>query len=773
MRWLSLRPRNGLFHLRYHPVPFALSLSKGVPQAQRLQPVLRQALREREGGAFEWKGTRLPEAPPLAYQAGMTAGITRRRLLIGGGAGVGLVVAWGLWPRVHAPNVAAAPGETILGPFLKIGEDGHVTIVVPQAETGQGAWTALPQILTDELGADWRTVAVEPAPVGPLYANHLLADELAADVLPVGLRAIGGWDVDRWATSHDFAMTALSTSVRAFEAPLRAAGATARALLCMAAAEHWDADWRACDTQAGFVVRGTDRLRFGDLAARAAVLTPPKEPPLRKIGAGGISGQPLPRLDAPAKLDGSVRFAADVRLPDMVFCAIREAPPGDSRLARIDRAAAKAIPDLVAVFDNPGWVAAAGVTWWAANRALDALAPRFETRGGLPDSASIDVALGEALATDAPPATLHADYSAGLAAHAALETRAATARIVEDRLELWIGTQAPAAVRSAAARAIGFSDDRVTLYPLPLGGGFGAGLETRTAEQAAILALKLKRPVQLMASRVEDMLHDRFRPPARARMSGTVAIGGTIAEWNARIAAPAALRETMRALLPGVPMAHGPEPLAGATPPYAIPKVTIEHVPVDIGLPTGVLRGEAAGYGAFFTECFVDELAGKAGIDPLSFRIDMLGDNPRLAKCLSTAAMLGGWEGGAQGSAQGLAAFMAYGSFIAMMAQVRVGADQRIVVDRIAVAVDCGRMINPDLVRQQIEGGVLFALPAAIGPMLTVTAGLSDRRRIGALGLPRLADAPEIRIELIQSDAAPGGVSGLAVPPVAAASALP
>jgi isoquinoline 1-oxidoreductase beta subunit len=694
--------------------------------------------------------------------------------LIGGGAGVGLVVGWGLWPRLYAPNLAVALGETILGPFLKIGEDGQVTIVVPQAETGQGAWTALSQILADELGADWRTVAVEPAPIGPLYANHLLASELAADVLPIGLRAIGGADADRWATSHAFTMTALSTSVRAFEGPLRAAGATARALLCMAAAEHWDADWRACDTAGGFVTRGADRLRFGQLAARAAGLTPPDAPPLRAIGAGGLSGKPMPRLDAPAKLDGSVRFAADVRLPDMVFAAIRQAPPGDSRLVRIDKAAARRLPDLVAVIDNPGWVAVVADNWWAANRALDVLAPRFETRGGLPDDASIEVALVHALGDDKPaegPGVLHADYSAGLAAHAAIETGAATARIERDRLELWIGTQAPAAARTAAARAIGYDEADVTVYPMPIGGGFGAGLETRIAEQAAILAHKLKRPVQLMVARVEECLHDRFRPPARARLSGQVAPGGTIAMWDARIAAPAALRETMRRIVTGVPMGHGAEPLAiaGATPPYAIPSVRVEHRPADIVLPTGVLRGEAAGYAAFFTEGFVDELAGKAGIDPLSFRIDMLGDNPRLAHCLSTAATLGGWEGGGPGSAQGLAAFAGYGSFIAMMAQIHIGADQRIIVDHIAVAADVGRMINPDLVRQQIEGGVLFALPAAIGPALGVTAGLPDQRRIGALGLPRLAATPDIRIELVASAAAPGGASGLAVPPVAPA----
>jgi isoquinoline 1-oxidoreductase beta subunit len=716
----------------------------------------------------------------------MTAEISRRQLLIGGGAGVGLIVAWAAWPRRYGAHPAAAPGETVMGPFLKIGADGHVTMIVPQAETGQGAWTALPQMLADELGCDWRTVAVEPAPIGPLYANRLAVEGLAADVLPVPLRAVGGKLADRWAAEHAAMLTGFSTSVRAFEQPMREAGAVARALLCMAAAKHWDADWRACDTQDGFVIRGNDKLRFAELAAEAASLKPPKVPPLRAPGEGKLAGQPLPRLDVPAKIDGSMRFAADVRLPGMVFAAIRQAPPGQSRLVRLDKEAARAIPDLIAILDNPGWMAAVGDNWWAANRALDTLAPRFETKGGLPDTASIDAALAKALAADGhgifsqgkPDGLLgdqaiHADYSAGLAAHAALETPAATARITDGRLELWVGTLAPGAARAAAARAIGFSESDVMLYPMPLGGGFGAGFDTRAAEQAAILAQKLGRPVQLLWSRVEECLHDRFRPPARARLSAALGAGGTIAAWRARVATPSTLRDMVAGLWPSLPVGHGGEPAAveGMLPGYAIPAFAIDHHPANIGLPTGVLRGEAAGVTTFFAESFIDELALKAGADPLSFRITLLGANPRLAHCLSTAATLGGWEGGGKGTGQGLACFMGYGSFIAVMAEAHVGTDGRIAVSRLTASVDCGRVVNPDLVRQQIEGGLLFALPAAIGDPITVTRGLPDQRRLAALGLPKLSQIPELQIDIVTSTAASGGVSGLAVPPVAPAIA--
>src|ERR1044072_5176077 len=237
-------------------------------------------------------------------------GISRRTLLIGGGAGVGLLVAWRLWPRTYLPNVRAAPGETLLNAFLKIGTDGRVIVVVPQAELGQGAWTALPQVLADELGADWRTVAVEPAPLSPLYANRLLAEEAAEDSeLPGILQGLGRWSAQDFATRNALMITLGSTSIRAFEEPMREAGAGARALLSLAAARRWNADWQDLDTHGGFVWRGADRLPFAALAEEAAGLTLPEDLPIRGGDANRLSGVGLPRLAAAAKIDGSARLA--------------------------------------------------------------------------------------------------------------------------------------------------------------------------------------------------------------------------------------------------------------------------------------------------------------------------------------------------------------------------------------------------------------------------------------------------------------------------------
>ncbi len=706
----------------------------------------------------------------------MANGINRRRLLVGGGAGVGLIVAWTLWPRSYAPNLVANPGEALFGAWLKIGNDGHVTVAVPQAEHGQGVYTALAQIVADELGADWRTVGIEPAPLNPLYANPIGANDLFE-----GLFAALPADAPM--------LTGGSSSIRMFEAACREAGAGARALLCMAAAKRWDVDWTQTSVDAGFVVQGDKRLRFAELAEAAAEGTVPDPLPLGMQGAGKLAGTSVPRIDLPAKVDGSANFAGDVRLADMVHAAIRQGPAG-SRLVRVDRAAADRIRGVLSVVENPHWVAAVATTWWAAQQALDALAPRFEG-GRTVDSASIAATLDAAL--DGPGKRMAqvgdlaaafkgaqlftATYRAGLGLHAAIETPSATAAFRGGRLELWLATQAPGLARAAAARAADVAESAVTVHPMLVGGSFGAALEHGVAEQAALLAVRLKRPVSLVWSRGEASLHDRYRPAAAARMAARLAPNGAILGWSAKIAAPATGAELARRLMPGaateaaVRVATGDRyAVGGAMPPYRIPALAIDHHAADIGVPTGHVRGGAHTLSAFFTECFLDELAHRAQSEPMSFRIGMLGGTPRLARCLSTAAALGGWDGGVAGSGQGIACHAFRGSYIAVLAEAHRGA-RGPVVDRLVAAVDCGAQINPDLVRQQIEGGLIFGMANALGVATGFTRGLADVRGFDTLGIPRLADTPDITVEVIRSDEAPGGVGELGVPAVAPAIA--
>ncbi|MBK6491188.1 MAG: xanthine dehydrogenase family protein molybdopterin-binding subunit [Sphingomonadales bacterium] len=704
---------------------------------------------------------------------------SRRSLLAGAAIGGGLAIGWALWPRAYPPNLVAAEGERIFNAWLKIGTDGHVTVVVPQVEMGQGSYTVIPQIIADELGADWRTIAVEPAPLSPAYANTVFADE---------------WH-EGWWPKEKVQATGGSSTVRGYEFVARQAGAAARALLCKAAAKRWDADWLACDTEGGFVTRGDDRLRFGELVEDAARMSLPKDIPLRTgNGVDRLSGRGMNRLDIPAKLDGSANFAADIRLPDMVYASIRQGPLGDSILKSVDKAAADRIFGVLEIVEHERWVAAIATNWWAANRALDAMHPRFFNRDSFSGDRSIDRALVNALGVEGTrvaeagdvDAALEnarvstAEYSVGLAPHAAIEPLSATATLVDGRLQLWIATQLPGLARDAAARAIGIDPEDVTIHPMLVGGSFGRKYEVEIAGQVAILALKIKRPVQLTWSRAEDLMHEPFRPAARARMTARLGRAGHIDAWLAQIAAPNGLGE-MRSRTMGGHSADAARrhhagkahlhAVEGAAPSYTIENFGINHHPADIGVPTGPWRGRAHSYTAFFNECFIDELSRESGVEPFSFRMAMLGGNPRLALCLSKVATKGGWEGGGQGTGQGLACHAMAGSQIAVLAEAQLDDSQRIRVTRLVAVADIGRVINPDIARQQIEGGLLFGMAAATGNAVHITRGVAGPLRLRELGLPKLGDMPEISVELVASNAAPGGAGELGVPAVAPAIA--
>jgi isoquinoline 1-oxidoreductase beta subunit len=690
-------------------------------------------------------------------------------------------------PRHYEPNLTAAPGETIFNAFLKIGNDGRIIVIVPQPELGQGIYTSLSQIFADELGADWTMVSAEAAPINPLYANDLIFAE-GKDSLPVWLQGPGEWALRQIGIRSAAMLIGGSTSVRGFEPRYREAAATARALLCKAAAQRWGVDWRACDTLNGFVVHGKNKIGFGELAAETAKLTPPSEIVLRKPGAGGISGKSVPRLDLPAKVDGSARFGADIRLPGMVYASIRRGPFGDTTLESVDRGAASKIRGLVEIVENPRWVAAVATNWWAAERALDALSPKFRTTGPVPDDASIKASLEHALANGtsqrffergdpdkalkAP--TISAEYRAPLSPHTPMETLNATAWLNGDKLELWLPTQTLTFSRDTAARAVNMNPDSVIAHQTLVGGSFGRKGAMDAAEIAAILAVKIKRPVQLILSRAEEIMQDQYRPPAIGRLKARLGADGAPLAWSMAVAAPSTIAENFAKVMPNLPGAdpHKPElrAIEGGTPSYDIPDVAIDHHVAPIGVPTGAWRSVANSYNAFFMESFVDELATHAGKDPFSYRMQLLSKAPRLQHCLETVARVGNWGHPGAGRGQGVAAHACYASFVAMLVELHV--DQgRIVLDRIVAAVDCGRLIHPDIVRQQIEGGIVWGISGALGEAISIERGLVTARNFDGLGLPFLTDVPEIVVELIQSDEPPGGVGEISVPALAPALA--
>jgi isoquinoline 1-oxidoreductase beta subunit len=676
--------------------------------------------------------------------------IDRRTLLIGGGAGVGLVVAFALWPRHLGGGPASRKGEQDFGAFIKIARDGRITVAVPQVETGQGIWTALPQVVADELGAAWETVAVEPAPLNGHYANPLAKSE--------------GWP-------KSIRITAGSTSVRGFEQPMREAAAVARMMLVGAAADRWTVDPADCDTADGFVINGVRTFVFGELAEEAADRTPPRRPILKRSTKSRLMGQPLQRLDGPAKADGSLRFASDVRLPDMLYASARLAPPG-GRLASYSRDAIAAMPGIRHVAAQDGWLAVAATNWWQAEQALKAADPKFSAPRSAADPRPLfDAALANGEADewfargDYDKVTrgsrpLAATYYVAPTQHLGLETLSATARFTGDRLELWVATLAPEAVRAQAEKAAGGA--AVSLYPMPVGEPAGRALEADAVPLAIHLARATGRPVQLTLSQSASQNHDRVSAGALAKVMALPGAGGITAAWKLRVAAAGGFGRALAALAKERPPARlGAPDLDGAAPPHAIPNVSVEAVTASVPFEPGYMRGSPQREFAFFTESFIDELAHAAGMEPLAFRMSMLGNNGRLARCFQAAARLAQWDGGGPGSTMGIAGVSAFGSHIGLVAGASIGDDQRVKVHRLVAAVDCGRVINSGLVVQQVEAGLIWALAQATVPSPEWIAGMPSARPLGGVGLPRLGDTPQIHVEIIPSSDAPGGVSGL------------
>lgn len=710
--------------------------------------------------------------------------LSRRGLLAGAAAGGGLLIAFALLPRGYDAPLAPRAGESAFGAWLRIGRDGIVTIALPQLEMGQGVSTLLPQIVAMELGADWRQIAVEPVPPSGAYPNVALAEYWSALWATPGS---GSFGAARWAANGNFTATAAGTTLAAYEQPCREAGAAARAMLAMAAAERWDVDWEACEVIGGTVRHQGKALRFGALADDAARLPPPDPPPLRAqapsdaeipIEDGALSV--FPRLDLPSKSDGSYLFAGDVRLPDMVFGAVRCGPLGESALTGLDRTAAEKVPGFIALAEGDNWLAAAAADSWSAERVLAAAAPRFIVTGA-PATSGIDATLDYAIrhgagsriaergAGDAAldKVDFGARYDFAPALHAPLENASAAARLADGRLEVWVASQAPEQARLAAAAAAGISPARTVLYPMPAGGSFDRRLEHDQLGIAVRLAIAAGRPVSLTLTRWQEMLLTRPRAPAAATVGVRLAAGGAIAAWRTRIATQASTQELGARLFADSSAAEALADVAdtadalaveGGLPEYGIPDAVLDHVPVAGMVPAGRMRGGAHGITAFVTETAVDELAARLGQEPLSYRIRLLAHDLRMVACLQAAARLGAWDGGGNRSGQGLAChWMRLGETsgrIACVATARQG-PRGIEVMHLAAALDIGRVINRDIAVQQVEGGLIYGLSLALGSATHYAGGLPTHGKLRELALPVLAGSPDIRVDFIASDAPP------------------
>ena len=730
--------------------------------------------------------------------------ITRRGLLVGVGVGGGLVVAWSLTRHRAATPLRARDGELAAGAWIRIAPSGVVSVAAPFCEMGQGIESLIAQVAAIELGADWKLVSVEPVPAGADYGDAVLAAQWAPLWMPVAAGLASDPDGNiarRYAMSQPLVVTAQGTALAAFEQPVREAAAAARAMLAKAAAKRWGVSWSDCDTRDGAVIHGKQSLKFGALADEASRYDPPSTPwlraePAKYSSAAGVV--PFPRLDLPAKVDGSLVFAGDVRLPGMVFAAIAHGPQGDTVLSHHDKAAAMAQPGCSAVVADQRWVAAVANTWFAADRAVKAAAPTFRAKGPVADTAPIEQALETALQKGKPQRvaavgdpdplmakpSVTARYDVEPALHAALETPTAVARLRDGKLELWLATQAPEAARKVAARAAGVPLAQVILYPMHAGGSFDARLDTRIAGEVAVIAKATGKPVQLMYSRWQDSLSSYPRTPLAAQMSAVVSDDKqTLLGWRTRIAMPATMVEAGQRLLHGqdAPAAQkaaaglaDPLACAGAMPRYAVPAMAVDHVPVSLGLPTAMYRGNGHGFGAFLTESFVDEVAHFGGREPLSFRMAMLGNEPRLAACLQGVAKLATWGGGGDSSGQGIACHRidtaGRSGFIAVVATARRDVNG-VKVERLSAYADLGRIVNQDIARQQIEGGLVFGMATTLGGSTGYAKGLPLAGHLGELGLTLLADCPAIEVAFADTAEPPFDPGELSVAAVAPAIA--
>ena len=741
--------------------------------------------------------------------------LTRRGILAGAALGGGLLVAWTLLPREFENPLAPSDNEVAFDAWVKIAADGVVTVAMPQLEMGQGVTTLLPQIVAMELGADWRQVAVEPAPVSGAYANVPLAARWAPlwmPMLPDLASESDDFLAERFAQDNNFTVTAQGSTLAAYELACREAGASARAMLAMVAADRWGVAWEECEAAGGFIRHGENAASFAELALDAARYDPPDVPPLRarppaepvgEIGLDEARRMMFPRLDLPSKVDGSHVFAGDVRLPDMVYAAIRHSPLDKGTLADFDPSAAAGQRGLIQLVRGKDWLAALGETWWAAEEALKKIAPQFSylrTVRSEKMADQLDEAVRRGQSTVIAKRGNGADglqsnearrYEVSPAVHATLETSSATARLSDGTLELWLATQAPQAARVAAARALGISTADVVLYPVSAGGSFDRRLDNSIAIEVALLAREAGRPVQLTWSRWQEHVASYPRMPATGVIGAATSADGTIATMRVRLASPPTMREFGRRLFDNQTSWAAIDAVAGEAdsfavegmdPPYAIPNVAVEHVPVSIALPTAPMRGRADAITCFMRESFIDEIAHKYEREPLSYRIGMLGGDGRLVACLQQVARMAEWDGGAPGTGQGLACHVmregvtgigepapATGR-IAVIATASAGTGG-VRVSRLSACVDIGRVVNRDLALQQIEGGLIFGLSLALGSATDYTDGLPTHGRLAALGLPTLADCPEIAVEFVSSDLPPFDPGEIGVTAVAPAVA--
>ena len=692
-------------------------------------------------------------------------GVSRRALLTGGLAG-GFLLAFHL--PVRAVNEPVQPPDTTDGKFapnafIRIDPTGQTTLVMPQVEMGQGIYTGVAMILAEELDADLKQVTIEHAPANEkLYANPAF-----------GIQATGG-----------------STSVRAFWTPLRNAGASARAMLVQAAAQQWQVEPASCTTSNGEVIHAASgrKVSYGAIALAASSQTPPKDVVLKDPKNFVIIGTPLKRFDTPEKVNGRAVYGIDAMLPDMKFATLRACPVFGGKVGKVDDSAAKKIAGVRQVVVLDDLVAVVGDHMWAAKKGLDALVIDWdEGPNARLSSKDIWQDLRSASEKDGVVAKSVGDIAKGLAtsdrmdaayelpflAHATMEPLSATVHCKPDSCEIWTGTQIMARVQSEAAKAAGLPPDKVTVNQHLLGGGFGRKLEPDMVIAAVRIAKQVDGPVKVVWTREEDIQHDIYRPVYRDTIAATLS-DGKIVGWKYKISGAAIIA---RWLPPAFQKGIDIDAVDSAVDmPYDIPNFHVEYVRAEPpAVPTGFWRGVGPNNNVFAIECFMDELARKAGKDPVEFRRSMLATRPRFLAVLNQATEKANWgQPLPPRVGRGVCVQPSFASFIATVVEAEVDEYGEINLRRATSVVDTGIAVNPDSIVAQIEGGLIFGLTAALYGEITIDKGRVQQSNFHDYRMLRIDQAPKIEVHVVKSGEAPGGIgeAGVTAAPPALRNAI-
>lgn len=674
----------------------------------------------------------------------------------------------------------AETGEWKANAWLELTNDGGITFTLDRVEMGQGTYTGLTTLIAEELDVRPEAIQVRFAPVAPEYRNPL-----------IGLQLTGG-----------------STSMAAGWQPLREAGASARWMLVMAAARVWRVGPAECSTQDGYVKHpnGLDSMPYRKLVELANKEVIRGDVPLKPRAQWKYIGQQDgARLDAEAKSTGTAVYGMDVELPGMVYAVMTRSPRYGGKALRFNRDRIRAMPGIVDAFVTERGVAVVADRYWRARKAQTALEVEWDFAEAITLSnedvfehyrraTNDDPGEDERIEGDAEAVMANADvlveaeYEQPYLAHATMEPMNATAWYRKGMMEVWAPTQAPDLGRIAAARHTDLSPDEVTIHTTFLGGGFGRRLTQDFIEEAALVAYQVKVPVKLIWSREEDTRHGFFRPAMLHRMTGSLS-GGQLTGWDHQIAGPQVLDWYVRNAAPaqypwapkflystlgrvgllveGIATPKDVSAIEGAVGyPYGVPNIRVRHTHTDPGVPITWWRSVGYSHNGFAVETFMDELADKAGEDPVDFRLRLLADEPRHRRVLERAAELADWRQPLpEGRARGVALFKSFGTYVAQVVEAGIEHGE-VRVYKVACSVDCGQVVNPRIVEDQMTGGILFGLSAALYGDITFDNGEVRQSNFHDYRILQMHQAPEMVVDIVNSEESPTGVGEPGVPPV-------